>query len=237
MPELSIIIFAYNEADNIPTVLDELDADMRAHSVDYQLVFVDDGSTDATSDVARATLERLGATHSVIRHPSNRGIGAALKTGVTASTGKFVTFMPADGQIEPAGIRTLLETARTDDFDVVFSIYADRNDGVHRAVLSAAVRGLIRVIHGVAVNSDGPYMFRRAVFLPNELPSDSFFLNFEFPILALRAGLRTHIVSIRCRRRISGASKSTQWRRVAGVARELLELRVRTTQRALRRWV
>ena len=89
------------------------------------------------------------------------------------------------------------------------------------------MRALVQVIHGVKLESDGPYLFRRALFLPEQLPSDSFFLNLEFPIRMLAARNRTATVTIRCRPRRSGVSKSAKARVVLRVARELLAFRVR----------
>src|SRR4030095_15230307 len=81
---LTLIVFAFNEAENVPVVLPEIRAWLRGRRGAYQLVFVDDGSTDATRERALAVCD--GDTRcSVISHPRNRGIGAALKTGVRAA--------------------------------------------------------------------------------------------------------------------------------------------------------
>jgi hypothetical protein len=135
--------------------------------------------------------------------------------------------MPADGQIEPQAIATLRAAAADDAVDVVLSTYALRDDGAHRKLLSFGVRALIWLVHGVRMQSDGPYLFRRELLVPEQLPADSFFLNFEFPIRVLAAGRRTRNVVIQCRPRRAGVSKSTGWKRIAGVARELVELRAR----------
>ena len=89
------------------------------------------------------------------------------------------------------------------------------------------MRALIAAVHGVWLKSDGPYLFRRKLFDPSQLAPDTFFLNFEFPIRALSAGLRIETVVIECRPRRAGQSKSTQWHRIVGVARDLFELRAR----------
>jgi glycosyltransferase involved in cell wall biosynthesis len=221
---LSIVVFAYNEAENIAPVLAELLGYLDAHHPGTEIVFVDDGSRDATSEVARAAL--LGRDGCVLRHESNRGIGAALKTGVRACHADWVTFMPADGQIEPAAISTLLAAAG-EGVDVVFSTYDQREDGLYRKLLSAGVRALIRGVHGVSLHSDGPYLFRRALFRPEELPPDTFFLNFEFPIRMLVRGRATRNVVIRCRQRRAGVSKSAGLRRIVGVGRDLIDFRIR----------
>ena len=169
----------------------------------------------------------------MLRHERNRGIGAALKTGVRAATLPWVTFLPCDGQIAPQSLDTLLAAAQAQQLDVVFSVYLDRDDGWHRTALSAGIRALIQAMFRVNMRSDGPYLFRRELFDPDVLKPDTFFLNFEFPIRALRQRLRHAVVPIPCAPRRSGQSKSTGLKRVAGVARDLLSLRLRLSPR---RW-
>ncbi|MBX3268829.1 MAG: glycosyltransferase family 2 protein [Sandaracinaceae bacterium] len=228
MSELSVIVLAYDEAENVPAVLAELVAWLRAHEPRAEIVLVDDGSRDGTAEVAARALE--GFPHRIVRHEINRGIGAALKTGVRAAGGEWITFLPADGQIEPAAIGTL--RAAAGGVDLVLSVYADRDDGLDRKVLSFGVRALIRAVHGVVLESDGPYLVRRRLFDPDDLPPDTFFLNFELPIRALAAGIPHRVVTIRCRPRRAGTSKSTGFARVAGVARDLIDLRRRRARRA-----
>lgn len=224
-PLISIVVFAFDEEENIGPVLAELRAWLDAHEPSHEIVLVDDGSRDRTAEAAEKALD--GCDHLVIRHDTNRGIGAALKTGVTACRGTFVTFLPADGQIAPEAVGTLLDAQRAHDADFVFSVYDHRDDGLDRKVFSFGVRALIRGVHGVWLESDGPYLFRRRLFVAEQLPPDTFFLNFELPIRAIAAGLRTTKVTIACRPRRAGHSKSTQWHRIVGVARDLFDMRLR----------
>lgn len=230
-PDLSVVLFAYDEEKNIGPVLTELTEWLRRHEPSAEVVFVDDGSVDGTSVEAAKAL--AGTSHQLLRHETNRGIGAALKTGVRAARGRWVTFLPADGQIAPRAIGTLREAASREQADVVFSVYDQRDDGLHRKVLSAGVRGLILLVHGVRMRSDGPYLFRHHLFEPDKLIPDTFFLNFEFPIRMLGAGVRTTVVAIECRPRHSGRSKSTGLKRIYGVARDLLQLRARRFKETL----
>jgi dolichol-phosphate mannosyltransferase len=209
---------------NVPAVLGEIVAWVRRRGGDDEIVFVDDGSRDGTAAAARAVLAGFPAAQ-VLSHERNRGIGAALKTGVRAATRPWVTFLPCDGQIPPGELDKLCAASR--DVDVVLSVYRARDDGWHRTLLSAGVRGLITTIHGVRLRSDGPYLFRRELFDPDLLQPDSFFLNFEFPIRALRARRRVATVTIECVPRRAGASKSTGLKRIAGVAKDLFGLRLR----------
>lgn len=232
MSALSIVVLAYDEEENIGAVLEELFAWLDDNEPDAEVIVVDDGSKDRTAERAETALgSRRGA---VVRHARNRGMGAGLKTGVTHASGEWVTFLPADGQIAPEAIGTLRGAAE-DDVDVVLSVYEDRDDGMHRKILSFGVRGLILLVHGVRIRSDGPYLFRRRLFVPEDLPPDSFFLNFEFPIRATASGLSTRTVTIACRPRRAGQSKTAALRKVVTVGRELVEMRRRSAARWLHR--
>ncbi len=233
--DLSVVVLAFDEEDNVGWMLGELRAFLEANEPAAEIVVVDDGSRDGTGERARRALEGFAATF--VRHEDNRGMGAGLKSGVRAARGRWVTFLPADGQIPPEAIGALRRTARAEDADVVLSVYDHRDDGVHRTVLSWGVRALIVLVHGVRLRSDGPYLFRRTLFDPEQLPPDTFFLNFEFPIRVLSAGLRVSTVTVPCRPRRAGESKSTGLSRIAGVARDLWDLRVRRSRSTLRRAV
>jgi len=97
---LSIIIPAYNEEDAIGDTLLRI-SELEFHS--YELIVVDDGSSDATAQVAKA------AGAAVISHPYNIGNGAAIKTGIRAARGRVLLFMDGDGQHAPEDIPRLLE--------------------------------------------------------------------------------------------------------------------------------
>ncbi len=221
-PSLTVAVFAYNESENIAPVLQELGAWLDAHEPGAEIVFVDDGSTDDTVTQAERVL--AGRLATIERHDTNLGIGAAIKTAVRSARGTWMTFLPADGQIEPEAIGTLRRAAH--GVEVVFSVYEDRNDGIRRTFLSAGVRSLIRLAHGVRMESDGPYLFRRSLLDPSQLRSNTFFLNFEFPIRIHQAKISSATVVIRCRPRRAGRSKSAHWGQIYAVARDLGALRV-----------
>lgn len=221
-PDVSIVIFAWNEAEGLEGFLRELEAFVARAPFSVEVIFVDDGSSDGTGEIAKRVMP--SAIH--LRHETNRGIGAALKTGAGAASGAFLTFLPADGQIPPETVATLFSA--TPEKDVVFSVYdGRRDDGAHRSLLSFGVRALIAILHGVHMRSDGPYMIRRELFDPAQLEADTFFLNFEVPIRATAAKLRTATVPSDCRPRAHGASKSANLRTIARVARDLFALRLR----------
>jgi glycosyltransferase involved in cell wall biosynthesis len=104
---VSVVIPAKNEAGSIGAVV----AGVLRACPGAEVLVVDDGSTDATGDVARTA----GAT--VVRHAGSRGNGAAIKTGARAARGEILVFMDADGQHDPGEISKLL--AGMDRFDMV----------------------------------------------------------------------------------------------------------------------
>lgn len=232
-PSLSVIVFAFDEEENIAAVLSELGLWLDEHEPDAELVFVDDGSRDATAQRAKEALSERA--HVVVRHVKNGGIGAALKTGVRHSRGEWITFLPADGQIAPDAIGTLRDAQKKRGAHVVFSVYRNRDDGLDRKVFSFGVRALIAGVHGVWMKSDGPYLVKRVLFDPDALPPDTFFLNFELPIRLLAKKVPSTVVTIECRPRRAGTSKSTQWHRILGVAKDLGDLRVRRWRERIRR--
>jgi glycosyltransferase involved in cell wall biosynthesis len=106
---VSVVIPAVNEAGAIGSVVTSL----RASASWHEIIVVDDGSVDATGDRAR------GAGARVIRHPYNKGNGAAVKTGIRAATGEFVLIVDGDGQHRPEDARRLV--GRLGEYDLVIA--------------------------------------------------------------------------------------------------------------------
>jgi glycosyltransferase involved in cell wall biosynthesis len=105
---LTVIVPAYNEAEGIGAVLQ----DIQSVVPDAEVLVIDDCSTDGTGDIASAAGAR------VIRHRTNRGYGGALKTGVRAAKGDVVVMMDADGQHEAWHIPALVEMLKDHDLAV-----------------------------------------------------------------------------------------------------------------------
>jgi dolichyl-phosphate beta-glucosyltransferase len=95
-PQLSVVIPAYNEFVRLPPSLERIVAYLDERGVDYELLVVDDGSTDGTAAAAEAVLAPLGARGRVLRNPQNLGKGASVRRGMLAARGARVLFSDAD---------------------------------------------------------------------------------------------------------------------------------------------
>lgn len=229
-PSLTVVIFAYNEAENIGPTLDETAAWIAEAVEDWEIVVVDDGSSDGCADAARTAAAPYGERVRVVAYRPNRGIGGALKTGFAAASKAWVTQLPADGQIAPAELDGLLDVLRADpSLDLVTCHFPDRfdeADGLDRKVLSEGLKWVMWTATGVRRRFDGVYLARTALFAQTKARAESFFFNFEYPIRLLRAGARAGETTIHVRPRRSGVSKVKNARTIARVARELLRLGV-----------
>lgn len=101
--DTSIIVPVFNEAENLQKLLGQIHALQLPNA---EIVVVDDGSSDASADIAMA------AGANVVRHPYNIGNGAAVKSGMRAAKGKYIVLMDGDGQHKPADIPRLLAEAQ-----------------------------------------------------------------------------------------------------------------------------
>ena len=108
---VSIVIPAYNEEDTIASVLEEVCALLHEDNLINEIIVVDDGSVDNTAQAASKFPVK------VVRHPYNKGYGAALKTGLRNTTNGYIFIMDSDGQHQATDIPKLLEHIET--FDMV----------------------------------------------------------------------------------------------------------------------
>jgi glycosyltransferase involved in cell wall biosynthesis len=133
----SIVIPAFNEAPAIGSLV----AALRGDAAWHEIIVVDDGSSDRTADRAR----EAGAV--VVRHPYNKGNGAAVKTGIRQATGEFVLIVDGDGQHRAADAARLV--SRLGEFDLVIGARATGTQATHaRRLGNAALNGLAGYLTG-----------------------------------------------------------------------------------------
>jgi dolichol-phosphate mannosyltransferase len=224
-PSLTIVVPAFNERDNLPRVLGDALAFVRASCRAAEVLVIDDGSTDG-SDAVLSGLERAHSPElRVVRHEQNRGLTAALRTGFYGARNDFVTWLPADGQIALTELAKILDVWR--DHDLVLSTYRRRDDGIARQIMSRSLRLLLRVTTGLVDRLEGVYLFRRALLDDLDLVAvrSAGAIGFEIAVKMRRLGRRITSTEIECAPRLSGRSKVANARNVAQSLAELWRIR------------
>ncbi len=125
-PEISIVVPVYNEEENLPLLAAEIHGAMRPLGRPYEVIYVDDGSTDGSPGVLQE-LAREDPSTRVIRQRRNSGQTAALDAGFRFARGGIVVTLDADLQNDPADIPRLLE-AMDEGYDVVSGVRTNRRD-------------------------------------------------------------------------------------------------------------
>ena len=219
---LAVLIPALDEEASLPGVLAAIPDGLG----DVRVIVVDDGSHDATADVARAA----GAT--VVRHPRRRGLGAALRTGLVAAHALdpwAVVYLDGDGEYDPADIPAVLEPIRTGRADYVLgNRFAGSVDGMRRSrrVANQVFTALVAALSGRRVRDGqtGMRAFSARALAAAEIVHDYNYAQ-VLTLDLLAKGFRLEEVPISYRFRRHGSSFVTArylWRVPLGMAREVL---------------
>lgn len=152
--EISVVSPIYNEAESIPTLVDSLLQTMRQCGRSFEIILVDDGSTDG-SQQCLAAAARAAAEVKVIEFRRNAGQTAALMAGIDHAAGDIIVTIDADLQNDPQDIPLLLARL-AEGVDVVSGWRKDRRDAkIHRNLVSRVANRLISVISGVHLHDYG----------------------------------------------------------------------------------
>lgn len=203
--KLSLVLPAYNEVENISEVTGRA-LDVLPKLVEsFEIVVVDDGSSDGTGDL----LDRIAAEHPEIKpvhHPKNKGYGAALTSGFTASTGSHIMFMDADLQFDIADLSHLAPFVGK--YDIVAGYRIDRKDASYRILYANVFKLAMRFLFGVRVRDiDCAFKVFRADMLKSmHLESPGALINTEILAKAARSGANYVEVGVHHYPRKSGES-------------------------------
>jgi glycosyltransferase involved in cell wall biosynthesis len=224
-PRLSVVVMAFNEAASVASVVHELDDELRRLGENYEILLIDDGSSDGTGAIADGLTAALPALR-VHHHGDNRGLGGVYRTGFAEVRGELVTFFPADGQF-PATILAAYLPAIA-DADMILGVLPRRNDGQLARLLSFGERALLRLLFGRFPRFQGILMFRTELLRGTPLVSQGrgWTVLMEFILRKARAGARIKNVPITLRPRGSGVSKVNNLRSIVSNLRQVLALRL-----------
>lgn len=208
-PSLSIVIPVCNEADNIEPLAREICA-VFGTSVPFEVIFVDDGSTDETAANVRRVRDACVPQVRLLRHSMRRGQSAALHTGVSAARADWVATLDGDGQNDPADIPKLLAQVQApasgDRPLLVMGHRQARKDTWVRRVSSRIANSVRkRMLHDATPDTGcGIKVMHRKTFL--QLPTFNHMHRF-LPALYLRSGAKVVSIPVNHRPRTRGQSK------------------------------
>src|SRR5262249_20902304 len=162
-PDVSVLLPAYNEATNLPEVLEELVATLGATELSFEIVVVDDGSSDDSVEVLEKYSERFAELRWV-HFRRNAGKSEALQSGFELVRGRNGVLMDADGQDDPGAITMLLD-ALDGGLDLATGRRAQRNDRFVKRTTSKLYNGATAKLTGVPGKdfNSGLKAMRRAV--------------------------------------------------------------------------
>lgn len=203
-PLLSVVVPVRNEAPNIQPLIEEIHAALQG--LVYEIVYVDDGSTDDTQAHLAIAATQPGLIWR--RHTRSRGQSAAVLTGVRAAQGQWIATLDGDGQNDPADIPRLLAHAQTEQVGAILIAghRTTRRDGPAKRIASRLANGIrARLLRDATPDTGcGLKVFPREAFL--RLPHFDHMHRY-LPALFIRAGGRVVSVPVNHRPRTQGTSK------------------------------
>lgn len=203
---VSIIIPFYNEEENLPVLMEELVDNLKG--VEYELIFVDDGSTDKSILKIKNKISKTQIKNKIkiVSHRKRKGKGAALKSGFEASEAETIVFMDGDLQDNPADIKKFLKKI-DEGYGLVNGWRKVRKDDISKTLPSSIFNSLLLRLFLRSKFHDincGFKALRRAILEEIPLYGD----NYRFlPILVENQGFKTAEVIVSHRPRMYGKSK------------------------------
>lgn len=220
---ISVILPAYNEEKNIARAV-ELSARMlRGLTRDYEILVVNDGSSDRTPDIVR----ELALEESSLRclsHAANMGYGAALKTGLRSASKELLFFTDSDLQFNIAELPELVRWI--EDYDIVIGYRRRRRDHPGRRFLGWGWTTLIRLLFGLRVKDiDCAFkLFRKRVIDTISIDSIGAFVNSEILLRAVKKGYTVKEIPVTHYPRVNGKARGARPRIIVKALHELSKM-------------
>lgn len=222
---LSVVLPCLNESGIICRTVEATAHWMRTANIAGEVIVVDDGSTDDTSQLLKSLGERELMLRTV-RHQRTRGYGAAVRSGCDAATQEIIAFMDSDGQFDPQDIHLLLQALATND--IAWGVRARRADGMLRSVTQWIYQALVRVTIGLRspdLNSGMKAFHRRTWTTIRPTTADGALFHAELLQRALAARVSIAHVAVRHFPRTCGTPTGIQLGVIARMFRELRSMR------------
>ena len=225
-PSLSVVFPMHNEEAYVRRAVEAARGGAGSVSEDFEIVIVDDGSTDGTRGVAEA-LARDDPRVRVIHRERRQGLGATLRAGYAQARGDLCLYSDADLPFDFGELRRAVRLLDYQQADVLAAYRFDRtSEGLLRTVYTLAYSGLVRALFGLRfrdVNFSFK-LFRRSVLERIELRSDGSFIDAEFLVRARNAGARIIQMGVDYFPRTEGRSTLASPAVIVGILVEMARL-------------
>src|SRR6059036_4037171 len=210
--ELSLVIPVYNERDNLPVLVEEIDRALAARRGRYEIVAVDDGSTDGSLDVLKALKREHPEIH-IVAFAANAGQTAAFAAGFGAARGRVIVTLDADLQNDPADIPVLLAELERSGATAVAGYRVDRQDSGWKRLQSRIANGVRNRLNRETIRDTACSLKAFRADAVRALPLFHGMHRFLPTLIKLHGGRVTE-VPVRHRPRRLGTTKYGMWNRV-----------------------
>jgi glycosyltransferase involved in cell wall biosynthesis len=229
---LSVIFPAFNDAPTIAGLVEVADHTARGLTDDYEIIVVNDASSDATQEVLEDAVLRQPRLR-IVQHFTNRGYGGAVRSGFAAATKDLVFYTDGDAQYDPRELE-LLWPRMHEETHLVQGYKLARHDPLHRIVIGRAYRRMVRIAFGLRVRDvDCDFrLIRRSLLQSLDLRRDSGAFCVELIRKAQDAGFQIVEVPVHHHPRLHGRS---QFFRLPHITRTLVDLADLWRETVLRR--
>jgi len=220
---LSVAATAYNEAENLPRLLEEIAAALGRLNRPWEVVIANDGSTDGTVEVLREQMRRYGQLR-VVSLGQRSGQTAGLEAALRAAGGQFIVTLDADLQNDPADIPRLLALVESGQCDFANGWRRDRRDPWLRRVSTKIANGVRNRLTGENIrdSAGGLKVFRRECLARVKLFNG---MHRFLPTLVKMEGYRVAEVPVNHRARLAGEAKYGVWNRLFRALRDAWAVR------------
>ncbi len=221
---------AYNEEANVEKAVEHVSAVAQQLGVDYEIILVNDGSSDRTGEIGRQLEQRI-PNFRLVEHYPNRGYGGALKAGFAAATKELIAFVPADNQFDFREVTRLLERIEQ-GADIVSGYRARRQDNFIRKLNAWGWNTLVRLLFGYLCHDIdcGFKLFRRSVLDRVPLISNGAMIDTELLAGAKARGFRIAEVPVTHLPRVAGAATGANPKVILRAFRDLVRFRLRLSR-------
>ena len=205
--DIAVVLPAFNEELCIETTLNNLYEELRIIGLSFEIIVVDDGSTDSTVQKVIALQDEISDLR-LHRLDRNYGIGKAIREGVNAAKASFVLYTDADLPVSLKHLKEFFFMINNKKLDAVFGVRKQRNEGRMRFIYTVGYNFIVRVLFGYSVyDINCPFKMVRSDCLRQiNLKSKGPFIDAEMVLLFLKKGFKCSFLPVKAEARIAGLS-------------------------------